>query len=116
MNGTCVDPERAVATIFNSAVAATAISTAWEVGLLSELKTNRKINAESFALKHVAISIANTGTQHFGAPWRGWISTSRLLLISDAVAAGGSCRYNITGGILEIFKFIRLETDELSRF
>ena len=52
MNGTSVEPERAVATIFNSAIAATAISTAWEIGLFSELKSSRKVNAERFALKH----------------------------------------------------------------
>ncbi|PVH87801.1 methyltransferase MppJ [Cadophora sp. DSE1049] len=52
MDTASVDPERAVATIFNSAIAAAAISTAWEIGLLSELKNNRKFDAERFALKH----------------------------------------------------------------
>ncbi|UJW30481.1 methyltransferase domain-containing protein [Saccharothrix sp. AJ9571] len=46
------DSERAVASIFNSAVASAAIGAAWELGILDELRENRKADLPSFALQH----------------------------------------------------------------
>lgn len=48
VSGTKVS-ERAVASIFNSAVAAAAIGTAWEVGLLDELQEKKKLDVHEFA-------------------------------------------------------------------
>lgn len=47
-----VDTDRAVAAIFNSAVAAAAIGAAWEVGLLDELRDQKKVNVHKFATHH----------------------------------------------------------------
>ncbi|WP_234327136.1 class I SAM-dependent methyltransferase [Streptomyces sp. NRRL WC-3742] len=44
--------ERAVADIFNSAVAASAISAAWELGLLDEIRTRGVVNVQAFAGEH----------------------------------------------------------------
>ncbi|OAQ72008.1 methyltransferase MppJ [Pochonia chlamydosporia 170] len=49
MGSISCDSERAVAGIFNSAVAAWAIGPAWELGLLDELRNNRVLNAKKFA-------------------------------------------------------------------
>ncbi|KAI9697092.1 MAG: hypothetical protein M1836_005054 [Candelina mexicana] len=49
---TIVDSERAVATIFNSAIAATAIGAAWELGLLDELRDQEKVEVHKFATQH----------------------------------------------------------------
>lgn len=46
------DPKRAVATIFNSAIAAPAIGAAWELGLLDELRDQKKVNVHEFAIQH----------------------------------------------------------------
>lgn len=46
------DPKRAVATIFNSAIAAPAIGAAWELGLLDELRDQKKVNVHEFATQH----------------------------------------------------------------
>ena len=46
-----VDSKRAVAAIFNSAVAAPAISAAWELGILDELRDNQKLDQRNFASK-----------------------------------------------------------------
>jgi hypothetical protein len=47
-----VDPGRAVATIFNSAIAAAAIGPAWELGLLDELLKQKKVNVHKFAIQN----------------------------------------------------------------
>ncbi|KAH7369647.1 methyltransferase MppJ [Rhexocercosporidium sp. MPI-PUGE-AT-0058] len=52
MTPASVDPEREVAKIFNSAIAAGAIASGWEIGLLTELKNDRRVNTERFASKH----------------------------------------------------------------
>ncbi|BCR88626.1 class I SAM-dependent methyltransferase [Aspergillus chevalieri] len=52
MISSLVDPERAVATIFNSAIAAAAIGAAWEVGLLTELRDKEKVDVKKFATQH----------------------------------------------------------------
>ncbi|MFC0106257.1 class I SAM-dependent methyltransferase [Kibdelosporangium aridum] len=52
MTSTIVNSERAVANIFNSAVAAAAIGAAWELGVLDELRDNKKLDVQSFALQH----------------------------------------------------------------
>ena len=49
---TFVDPKRAVATIFNSAIAAPAIGAAWELGLLDKLRDQKKVNVHNFAIQH----------------------------------------------------------------
>ncbi|KAF7169589.1 hypothetical protein CNMCM5623_002231 [Aspergillus felis] len=49
---TIVEPERDLASIFNSAIAATAISAAWEVGLLDELKEQRNVDLHKFAIQN----------------------------------------------------------------
>lgn len=46
------DQRQAVATIFNSAVAAAAISAAWELGLLDELRNQKKVNLDQFITQH----------------------------------------------------------------
>jgi hypothetical protein len=46
------EPRQAVATIFNSAVAAAAISAAWELGLLDEIRNQGKVDLEIFAAQH----------------------------------------------------------------
>jgi SAM-dependent methyltransferase len=43
---------REVAGIYNSAVAASAICAAWELGALDELQIGRELDAEDFALRH----------------------------------------------------------------
>ncbi|MER6915328.1 class I SAM-dependent methyltransferase [Streptomyces sp. NPDC000594] len=53
--------ERAVAHIFNSAVAASAISAAWEVGALDELKSQGALDASEFATAHGLDPSATTG-------------------------------------------------------
>ena len=52
MNSTTVDSERAVATIFNSAIAAPAIGAAWELGFLDELREQKKVDVHKFATQH----------------------------------------------------------------
>ncbi|OCK86687.1 methyltransferase MppJ [Cenococcum geophilum 1.58] len=52
MISTIVDPERAVATIFNSAIAAVAIGAAWELGLLDELRDQKMVDVHEFATQH----------------------------------------------------------------
>ena len=47
-----VDPERAVAKIYNSTVAGWAIGAAWELGVLDELRTNRTLSDEKFAVQN----------------------------------------------------------------
>jgi hypothetical protein len=42
------DPRGAVATIFNGAVAASAIASAWELGLLDEVQLKKNVNLEEF--------------------------------------------------------------------
>ena len=51
MSSTTNDSERAVASIFNSAIAAAAIATAWELGLLDELRDQKKVDVHTFATK-----------------------------------------------------------------
>lgn len=52
MTSTIVDSERAVATIFNSAIAAAAIGAAWELGLLDELRDQKRVDVHKFATQH----------------------------------------------------------------
>ena len=52
MTTTTVDRKRAIATIFNSAIAAPAIGAAWEVGLLDELRVQQEVNVHKFAVQH----------------------------------------------------------------
>ena len=52
MSATTVDSERAVANIFNSAIAATAIGAAWELGLLDELRDQKEVDVYKFATQH----------------------------------------------------------------
>lgn len=52
MVSTRVNSERAVANIFNSAIAAAAIGAAWEVGLLDELRDQKSVNVNKFAEEH----------------------------------------------------------------
>ncbi|KAI4141921.1 MAG: hypothetical protein LQ341_003381 [Variospora aurantia] len=47
-----VDSERAVANIFNSAIAAPAIGTAWELGLLDALRDHDRVDVHAFAVQH----------------------------------------------------------------
>ena len=47
-----VDSKRAVASIFNSAIAAAAIGAAWEVGLLDELRDKKTVDLQHFATQH----------------------------------------------------------------
>lgn len=49
---TASDPTRGVAAIFNSAIAAPVIATAWEVGLLDELQRAQTVDVRSFAAGH----------------------------------------------------------------
>lgn len=46
------DPERACAQIFNSAIAAAAISAAWDVGVFDELREAERLDAADFASRH----------------------------------------------------------------
>jgi len=52
MGSQILDPKRAVANIFNSSVAASAISAAWEVGLLDEIRQQKQVDVTKFALQH----------------------------------------------------------------
>lgn len=52
MGSIMVDSERAVADIFNSAIAAAAIGAAWELGLLDEVRDQQKVNVHKFAAQH----------------------------------------------------------------
>ena len=52
MSSTTVDSERAVANIFNSAIAAAAIGAAWELGLLDELRGKKQVDVRNFASEH----------------------------------------------------------------
>lgn len=52
MSSTIVDSERAVAKIFNSAIAAAAIGAAWEVELLDAVRDQKKIDVPKFAAEH----------------------------------------------------------------
>ena len=52
MTSTTVDSQRAVANIFNSAIAAPAIGAAWELGLLDELREQKKVDIQKFATQH----------------------------------------------------------------
>ena len=52
MDSNVVDPERAVASIFNSAIAAAAIGAAWELGLLDELQDRKTVDLQHFATQH----------------------------------------------------------------
>jgi phenylpyruvate C(3)-methyltransferase len=45
------DPERACAQIFNSAIAAAAISAAWDVGVFDELRSAEQLNIDEFAVR-----------------------------------------------------------------
>ncbi|KAF5024649.1 hypothetical protein F66182_3271 [Fusarium sp. NRRL 66182] len=47
-----VDSERAVADVFNSAIAAAAIGAAWEVGFLDAVRDQKKVDITSYARKH----------------------------------------------------------------
>ena len=47
-----MDPKRAVANIFNSAIVAPAIGAAWELGLLDELRVQKEVNVHSFTIQH----------------------------------------------------------------
>ncbi|MFE0426459.1 SAM-dependent methyltransferase, partial [Streptomyces sp. NPDC058953] len=55
------DTERAVAHIFNSAVAASAISAAWELGALDELKSRGALDIGEFAAERRLDLSATTG-------------------------------------------------------
>lgn len=46
------DPKQAVASIFNSYIAASAISAAWELGLLDELRSQKTVDLEKFSCQH----------------------------------------------------------------
>ncbi|KAI0405066.1 methyltransferase MppJ [Xylaria palmicola] len=46
------DPKRAVASIFNSALAAPGIGAAWELGILDEIRDKKRLNVEEYASKH----------------------------------------------------------------
>ncbi|KAF2830745.1 S-adenosyl-L-methionine-dependent methyltransferase [Ophiobolus disseminans] len=46
------DPREAVATIFNAAVAASAIGSAWELGLLDEVQSKKEVDLEEFCLRN----------------------------------------------------------------
>ncbi|KAG5974355.1 hypothetical protein E4U55_008217 [Claviceps digitariae] len=45
-------PQQEVATIFNSYIASCSIGAAWEVGLLDEVRSNKSVNIDDFAIKH----------------------------------------------------------------
>ncbi|KAM4059846.1 methyltransferase [Hirsutella rhossiliensis] len=49
MISTIFDSERAIASVFNSAVAAAAIGAAWELGVLDELRDQKKLHITKFA-------------------------------------------------------------------
>lgn len=46
------DPKQGVAKIFNSWLAAPSIGTAWEVGILDELREKKRLNVDEYASKH----------------------------------------------------------------
>ncbi|KAF2197074.1 methyltransferase MppJ [Delitschia confertaspora ATCC 74209] len=46
------DSKRAVADIFNSAIAAAAIATAWETGFLDELREQKKVDVNKFSIQN----------------------------------------------------------------
>ncbi|KAI1745023.1 methyltransferase MppJ [Xylaria scruposa] len=46
------DAKRAVASIFNSALAAPGIGAAWELGILDELREKKRLNVEEYSSKH----------------------------------------------------------------
>ncbi|KAL5379001.1 hypothetical protein PMIN04_007726 [Paraphaeosphaeria minitans] len=46
------NPKQAVAAIFNSAVAASALSAAWELGFLDELRNRKTVDLEEFSSQH----------------------------------------------------------------
>jgi hypothetical protein len=52
MSFTVENPKQAVAAIFNSAVAASALSAAWELGPLDELQTHKTVDLEAFSSHH----------------------------------------------------------------
>lgn len=52
MISTPISEERAVANIFNSAVAAAAIGAAWEIGLLDTLRDQNQVHVHKFATEH----------------------------------------------------------------
>lgn len=52
MSSSSVDSERAVANIFNSAIAAAAIGAAWELGLLDEVRDQKQVDVHKFASEH----------------------------------------------------------------
>ena len=52
MISTTIDSKRAVASIFNSAIAAPAIGAAWELGLLDELRDQKTVDVHKFATQH----------------------------------------------------------------
>ena len=52
MSSTTVDSERAIANIFNSAIAAAAIGAAWELGLLDQLRDQKEVDMYKFATQH----------------------------------------------------------------
>jgi len=52
MSSTTLDSERAVAKIYNSAIAAAAIPSAWEVGLLDALQEQKTVDVPKFAKEH----------------------------------------------------------------
>ena len=52
MSSTTIDSQRAVAKIYNSAIAAAAIPAAWGVGLLDALQDQKKVDMPKFAKQH----------------------------------------------------------------
>lgn len=53
--------EQAVARIFNSSIAAAAIGAAWEVGLLDQLREQKKLDVQGFATQHDLDSRSTSG-------------------------------------------------------
>jgi phenylpyruvate C(3)-methyltransferase len=51
-SATAPSPERASAELFNSAIAAAAVSAAWDVGALDELRDSGRLDVATFAAKH----------------------------------------------------------------
>ena len=52
MSSITIDTKRAIAKVYKSAIAATAIPTTWEVGLLDALQDQKKVNVAKFAAEH----------------------------------------------------------------
>ena len=52
MSSATTDSERAVAKIYNSAIVAAAIPTAWEVGLLDAVRDHQRVDVPQFATEH----------------------------------------------------------------